>query len=122
MKTFKQIDFYIQVMLAAISVCTMLLSNTVSYTIYIIQALWQAASLITHAIKQQFHFSHKERKRYLFFCLCFIAILTSLRFFKADALALRIINYSCPPIFFYYLHLCYREIFIYMKRPLSVLK
>lgn len=122
MKTFKLIDFYMQAILALVSVFTILFGNTVSYTIYIVQAAWQAISIISHTLNQQFLTSYRERKRYQFFAIGIVAVIILLHLFKTDILALRIINYAAPIIFFYYLHLCYREVFVYMKRPLSVLK
>lgn len=122
MKTFKLIDFYTQIILLTLFVCITVFRNAISFTIYTGVALWEMISVLVHIIKEQMIASYKERRTYSFLIAGLIVTIVFLHLSKADNDIIILISYLTLCMFLYYLHLCYREIFFYMKRPLSVLK
>lgn len=117
MKTFKQIDFYGQVI--TIIVLTVLslvnMDETFVYSYFIIGA-WQVLSMVIHLFHKQFIPKKSMRLNYTIATGIMVALMFTLVFFY-------VLLFIAPILALYYLYICGDELFYKMKRrPLYQLK
>ena len=115
MKKFKIIDAWISAVLIAVFALIYLFSWNFGYVIagFFVVGGWQLISMIIHAWNHWFTPAGSARKYYHWFaaaCLFFIPVSFAALVFMAPFMAL------------YYTWICYEEVHVKMKRPLSVLK
>lgn len=120
MKTFKLIDFWINVILISFFVIIAILetSDCISgfdgYIIwgYFIVGGWQVISMIVHATQQWF--TEKKGTRYYYHWFTFFAV-----FAMVTLIWFYVLLFIAPFLALFYTWICYNETFVKMKRPLA---
>jgi hypothetical protein len=110
MKQFKIIDFWISCILIAVFTVTSIFNGDFTFII----GGWQVISMIVHLAAGSF--IYKEGARYSYNRLILIAIIA------LPLGSFLILLFTAPIMAVYYTHLCYRETFVMMRRPLALLK
>jgi hypothetical protein len=119
MKTFKIIDVWISIGLI-ISFTALIIYDAKGFDIfnnlifagYFVIGGWQVISMIVHAVTGCFTYG----ARYVYHWITFIAVVTM------PAGSIWILWLTAPLMAVFYTWLCYREVYIKMKRPLDILK
>lgn len=119
MQQFKKIDFWINIglIISAFTIC--LRQGAADFlhngflTGYFILGGWQVISMLVHAYNRCF--TYKWGARYIYHWITLIAVITVPGSFWVLIIA-------APFMAIFYTWLCYRETYIKMQRPLSVLK
>lgn len=119
MKTFKIIDIWISIGLI-ISFTILFIydargfdvMNNLLFTSYFVIGGWQVISMIIHAIAGCFTYG----ARYIYHWITFISVATM------PVGSFWILWITAPFMAVFYTWLCYREVYIKMKRPLAILK
>ncbi|MEO8770760.1 MAG: hypothetical protein ABI402_11760 [Ferruginibacter sp.] len=115
MKKYKIIDTWISTILISIFALIYLVSLDFGYVItgYFIVGSWQLISMIVHAWNHWFTAKGSARIYYHWFVgVCLISI----------PISFEVLLYMAPFMAAYYTWICYEEVYIKMKRPLSILK
>ncbi len=119
MRQFKKIDFCINIGLIFSSLIIGLLEGAKDFLHngfligYFIVGGWQIISIMVHTYNHCF--TYKWGARYIYHWITFIAILTM-------PFSFWILIITAPFMAIYYTYICYKETYIKMLRPLSVLK
>lgn len=125
MKTLKIVDIYIQVALFVGIIATTIISNDLMFALllgYFIIGGYQLAGMLIHEFNHWFT-SHGTARRYyhnISYTMVIGMILTPVFEFAGHVFFLLL--YLAPIMAIYYTWLCYKETFVYLKRPLSILK
>ena len=119
MKRFKIADFWISVSLMASCIAVILYRREgfwfgMLVNAYAIVGSWQAVSMIAHAFKG--YFTQKLGVRCIYHWISILAVIT------IPIGSYWILMFASPFMAIFYTWLCYRETYIKMQRPLSVLK
>jgi hypothetical protein len=115
MQRFKIIDFWISCVLIAGFTIAGLINRDFTFIIgYIVVGSWQVISMIVHIAAGSF--VYKGGERYMYNWITLIALLT----FPVGSYW--ILVFTAPLMALYYTRICYKEVFIKMKRPLYLLK
>ncbi|MEI9957004.1 MAG: hypothetical protein WDM90_12045 [Ferruginibacter sp.] len=121
MKQFKIIDFWISIGLVIFFTIINLtvtsyahFFNEYFFSVYFIVGVWQVISMIIHAYNHWF--TNRDGRRYTYHWIIAIAIIT------APIGSAWLLLFAAPFMVVFYAWLCYEEIYVKMKRPLSVLK
>lgn len=118
MKTFKIMDTWISIgLIISFAILSVIdgrgfLSNDNMLIGYFVVGGWQVISMVTHAIAGSFVYG----ARYVYHWITFISVVTM------PVGSFWILGYTAPFMAIFYTWLCYREVYIKMKRPLSILK
>ncbi|GAB2828265.1 hypothetical protein [Ferruginibacter profundus] len=119
MKQFKIVDFWISIGLIISFTIISILEGMEDFlhnyftSGYFIVGGWQVISMLVHAFNRCF--TARWQARYIYHWIAFIAIVTMPGSFW-------VLLYAAPLMAVYYTYLCYKETYIKMKRPLSILK
>jgi hypothetical protein len=122
MKTFKLTDFYIQVIVIAMSLLLTLTGVLNFYTSYFIVGSFQLSSMLIHEITRSFIAKGSARRLYQNVVYFIVGCMLITPLINAFAIIFFPMAFLAPFMAVYYTGLCYKETFVYMKRPLSVLK
>jgi hypothetical protein len=115
MKKFKIIDFWISIVLIMIFTMVSIINGDFTFLIgYLVVGAWQVISMIVHIYAGLF--IHKAGARYIYHWITLIALIT------IPIGSYLILLFTAPFMAVYYTYLCYRETYVKMKRPLSILK
>ncbi len=124
MKKFKIIDFWVSVglMIAIVVLC---LAKDIYFIIvgYFIVGGWQILSMFIHFVKKWFTQRGTKRNNY-HFTILLILLYSSMGLIDKEALfpLFIILLFTAPFQAIFYCWLCWNEITVKMKRPLSILK
>lgn len=114
-------DFLLQIITIAFCIIGIVSNKLDLYYAYFIVGAVQLLSMLAHEVTRCF-IGDKARRFYhnltyiLVVCMMFAAVV-QFTFF-----VFYLLLFAAPFMAFYYVWLCYRETFIYLKRPLSILK
>jgi hypothetical protein len=119
MKTFKIIDVWISIGII-ISFTALIIyqgrgfsiANNLLFTAYFVVGGWQVISMIIHAAAGCFTYG----ARYVYHWITLMALIT------IPIGSFWILLFTAPFMAVFYTWLCYREVYIKMKRPLELLK
>lgn len=122
MKRFKIIDFWISSILiagfAVVSIPACIkeegLLNSTLITGYFVVGGWQCISMIIHVAGGWF--TKKWGARYFYNWITLVSVVTM------PAGSVWILILTAPFMAIYYAHMCYKETFVKMKRPMELLK
>jgi len=125
MKKFKIADFYIQLAIFAGIIVAIVISADVLFTLfagYFIMGAYQLTSMLIHEFKQWFTVRGRARRYYhnATYAVVICMLLTPL--VKFTGIIFFPFIYIAPIMAVYYTWLSYKETFVYLKRPLSVLR
>lgn len=122
MKTFKLSDFYLQAII--IIVCSVLIVTGVLnlYISYFIVGCSQLASMLIHEITRSFIAKGSGRRKYQNVVYVIVGSMLITPLINVFGFVFIPMALLAPFMAIYYTCLCYKETFVYMKRPLSVLK
>lgn len=119
MKTFKIIDVWISIgLIVSFTILIMYdarefdVMNNLLFISYFVIGGWQVMSMITHGIAGCFTYGG----RYIYHWITFIAVVTM------PVGSFWILWITAPFMAVFYTCLCYREVYVKMKRPLDILK
>ena len=124
MKQFKIIDFWVSIILIVIIFFVSVIKNDIFFiTGYFIVGGWQLLSMAIHFIKKWFCKKGSQRNNY-HFAIFLILLYSCIGFVEKDALfpLMVILLITAPFQAIYYCWLCWNEITVKMRRPLSILK
>jgi hypothetical protein len=115
MKQFKIIDFWISSLLitgfAIVSVIEMDFTFLIGY---IVVGSWQVISMVVHIIARCF--VYKAGARFAYNWITLIALITM------PLGSFWVLLFTAPFMAIYYTYLCYKETYVMMQRPISILK
>lgn len=114
MKQFKTIDLFVSIALILGFAIYWLVKPGSFFVAYFVVGSWQVISMLVHAFNKCF--TYKKGKRYMYHWISFISIAT------VPLGSFRVLIFLAPVMAVYYSWLCYREVFIKMRRPLALLK
>ncbi|QEC68533.1 hypothetical protein FRZ67_14920 [Panacibacter ginsenosidivorans] len=122
MKNFKQFDCWLQ--LLPIIVCTMLIvTGTMDfYYGYFIIGGRQFISMLVHEFTESFTYKGSARRIYQNITYIIVACMVLTPLVYVTGIVFVPMLFAAPFMAAYYTGMCYRETFIYSKRPLSMLK
>ena len=122
MKTFKLIDFLLQVVI--IIVCgTAIITNSMDfYYGYFIIGGWQFISMLAHEFAKGFIRKGSARRIYQNITYVIVGCMALTPFVYVTGIVFVPMLFAAPFMAAYYARLCYQETFIYSRRPLSILK
>lgn len=125
MKTFKIVDIYVQTALFVGIIATTIISSDLMFALllgYFIIGGYQLAGMLVHEFNHWFTARGTVRRYYhnISYTIVICMILTPL--FEFTGLVFFLLLYLAPIMAMYYTWLCYKETFVYLKRPLSILK
>lgn len=124
MKEFKTIDLWISILLIIGFFIYSLIQRDYTFLIgYCVVGGWQIISMIVHAARQWFTDTHGTRYTYhwIVAIIC-VATVIGLIFPSMLMLVLYPMIFAAPFMAVLYTCLCYRELYVKMKRPLADLK
>ena len=120
MKRFKIVDLCISAgLIAAFTVINIIeykgeiLSETILVSYFIIGG-WQIISMLVHALTHTF--TYRPGARYTYHWVTLIAVITM------PIGSTWLLLFAAPFMAIFYTYLCYKEVYIKMKRPLDLLK
>lgn len=122
MKNFKLGDFGVQVLVILICIIATVTGQIDFYTAYFITGGSQFLSMLVHECLR--YFTTKGTRRRVYHNICYIlcgCMLLSPLVYVTGVVFIPLL-FVAPLMAIYYLHLCYKETFVYLKRPLSILK
>ncbi len=124
MKKIKQTDLVISIVLIVIFLILSFINQDMTFIVgYFVVGGWQVISMIVHAICSWFTRKGGRRNIYhwVVFCLVSIALLG-----LAAPVLLAILAYpmlfAAPFMAIYYTWICFDEVYVKMKRPITLLK
>ncbi|HNP21421.1 MAG TPA: hypothetical protein PKM63_09985 [Panacibacter sp.] len=122
MKNFKLVDFGVQILIILICIIAIVMDQIDFYRAYFIAGGSQLLSMLLHECLRYFTTKGTQRRVYHNICyiLCGCMLLTPLVY--VTGVVFIPLLFAAPLMALYYLHLCYKETFVYLKRPLSILK
>ena len=122
MRTFKIIDCWLQ--MATIAVCLVLsVSGTLAvYYAYFIVGGVQFISMLVHEAAHFFVTAGTPRRRYHNIVYIIVVCMIVSVWLEPFLFVFVPLLFTAPFMAAYYLRLCYKETYVYLKRPLSILK
>ena len=122
MKTFKLADFWLQLVIITGSIIAAAANAFDFFYTYFITGGYQLISMLAHEKENLFTGKGTARRYYhnLSYTLVGLMLLTPL--VQITGVVFFVLLYAAPFMAIYYTWLCWRETFVYMKRPLSILK
>jgi hypothetical protein len=120
MKQFKIVDFWINVGLIISFILISIAEGNENFlsnyflTGYFVVGAWQVISMLVHAFRHCF--TNKYGARYIYHWIVFVSIVTM------PLGSFWILLFTAPFMAVFYTCICYRETYIKMKRPLTLLK
>ena len=122
MKNFKIADFWLQMLIIAL--CTMLIiTKTMDfYYSYFIIGGWQFISMLVHEFTERFIHKGSARRIYQNIIYIIVVCMALTPLVYVTGIVFVPMLFAAPFMATYYARMCYRETFIYSKRPLSLLK
>ncbi|MCY7290766.1 MAG: hypothetical protein LH615_01150 [Ferruginibacter sp.] len=124
MKCFKIVDFTVSIMLiVVVTIISLINADNFIFIGYFIVGGWQIFSMIIHFIKKWFCQTGTRRNNY-HFTIFLIALYSCTGFIDKEALfpLFIVLLFTAPFQAIFYCWLCWNEITVKMKRPLSILK
>jgi hypothetical protein len=113
MKTFKLIDFWVSAGLIIVFTVLSLFKQDDTFMVgYFVVGGWQVISMLVHVFTNTF--THGARSVYHW--------ITLITVFTMPIGSIWILLFAAPFMAVYYTWICYNEVYIKMRRPLSVLK
>lgn len=122
MKTFKVIDFWLQVLLIAFCGVAVAANSMDFYYSYFIAGGWQFTSMLIHEATKSFIAKGSARRVYQNTTYILVTCMALTPVVYITGIVFVPMLFAAPFMAVFYTRLCYREIFIYSRRPLSVLK
>jgi len=124
MKTFKTIDLYISIVLFIGSLIFAIIALDDRFIFgYFVTGGWQVISMIVHQLNGWFTEKGSVRNKYHITVLIIIlAGLLGIAVMYILLPVLLILLFAAPLMAFYYINICYKEIYVKMQRPLALLK
>ena len=115
MKTFKQFDFWVSVVLILVFAIVSIIRQDETVILgYVVIGSWQVLSMLVHLFTKTF--THYPGARFTYNWVTLIAVVT------IPVGSVWVLVFTAPFMALYYTWLCYNEVFVKMQRPLSVLK
>ena len=116
MKKFKTIDYWISIVLIAGFAIAIIIQQDFEVTLtgYFVVGGWQVISMIIHGLNGWF--TGRKGARYIYHWITLISIVTM------PAGSIWILAFTAPFMAVFYTWLCWREVHIKMRRPMSLLK
>lgn len=124
MKQFKIFDFWVSVILIfVVTIVSIIKADDFIFTGFFIVGGWQILSMLIHYLKKWFCQKGTKRNNYHFTIFLF-ALYACFGFINKEALfpLFVILLFTAPFQAIFYCWLCWNEITVKMKRPLSILK
>lgn len=122
MKTFKLIDFWLQVILIAACILLNILGLLDPLSAYFIVGGFQLIGMLMHEITKSFIPRHSARRIYQNIVYVIVGCMLLSPLLNAFVFIFYPMAFAAPFMAVYYVRICYRETYNYFKRPLSVLK
>ncbi|MCP9752162.1 hypothetical protein [Ferruginibacter sp. HRS2-29] len=124
MRKFKLIDAWINIVLIIGAVIFSLASHDFDFIYsYFIVGGWQVFSMLTHTLCNWFIEPSEARLRYHYIVLIIAAFALIGALFNTLLFCLMaFLLFAAPFMACYYAYLCYKEYYIKMRRPLSLLR
>lgn len=125
MKALKLADLFIQILLMFSAIVAIIIGTDkmlILCTCYFIIGGYQLSGMLIHEFNNWFTARGTTRRYYhnISYTIAICMILTPL--VKFTGIVFFPLLYIAPFMAIYYIWLCYKETFIYLKRPLSILK
>ncbi len=124
MKQFKIIDFWLSVILIILSIVVAFIEKgDTFFTCYFVVGGWHVISMLVHYFKGWF--CEKGNSRYIYQSIvAFILFMGAAGLIIGTILIilLYILLFAAPFMALYYTYLCYKETYVKMQRPLTLLK
>lgn len=115
MKTFKLVDFWVSAGLILVFAVLSVFKHDETFMVgYFVVGTWQVISMLVHVFTKTF--THRPGARYAYNWITLISVVTM------PLGSFWILLFTAPFMAVYYTWICYREVFVKMQRPLSVLK
>lgn len=123
MKLIKQVDFFLQLLLM-VTFLFFVAASKDGFELNLLAALfitgfYHLVSMVAHEVSG--YFIKRGSVRRWYHNISYIIAVLSL-FFNSAPGVIYIVEYVTPFMAFFYTWLCYKETFVYLKRPLSILK
>ena len=122
MKSFKLIDFWIQVILIAGCFIWMIIDFQNLLYSYFIVGGYQFISMLTHEITGTFTAKGSNRRAYQHIVYIIVACMLLGIVAEPFIYIFIPIAFLAPLMAAYYIRMCYKETYFFLKRPLSILK
>lgn len=122
MKTFKLIDCWIQIIIISICLVLSVVQVLPFYYAYFIVGGAQLLSMLIHEAMHSFTLRGSARRKYHTVVYVIVVSMISSIWLEPFLFIFVLLLFVAPFMAVYYVSLCYREVYVYMKRPLSILK
>jgi len=122
MKTFKIIDFWLQIILIMTCFLLIISGSLNLYYGYFIIGGFQLISMLIHEITKSFVPKGSARRVYQTIVYVIVSFMLLTPLINAFGFVFIPMAFAAPFMAVYYIRMCYKETYIYFKRPLSVLK
>jgi hypothetical protein len=122
MKAFKVVDFWFQAILITVCLVLALTKALDFYNVCLIVSCTQFVSMLVHEAAHLFVSSGAPRRKYHNAVYIIVACMIPSIWLKPFLYIFLPLFFLAPFMAAYYLRLCYKETYVYLKRPLSILK
>jgi hypothetical protein len=123
MKTFKIIDVYIQMGLITGFAIASIINYDYTFLVgYFVIGGYQFISMLVHETGNWFMGKGTTRRYYHNITYILVACMALTPFVYVTGIVFFVLLFAAPFMAVYYASLCYKETYVYMKRPLSILK
>ena len=124
MKKFKQMDCWISILLIIGFTLAGIINQDVTFLVgYFVVGGWQVISMIIHTMNKWF--TEKGGRRYIYHWIVLCLILLALAGLAVTEILVLLaypMLFAAPFMAIYYTLICYDEVYVKMKRPLTFLK
>lgn len=123
MKLLKQVDLFIQLLLM-VTLIVFIVASEEGFKLNVLAALfvigvYQLISMLAHEVSR--YFIKRGSVRRMYHNISYIIAALSLFYNQLPGVIYLIVSIT-PFMAFFYTWLCYKETYVYLKRPLSILK
>jgi hypothetical protein len=122
MKTFKLIDYWLQITAISLSLLLFVAGIIPFYYAYFIVGGIQLLSMLVHEAAHFFVSAHTARRKYHNIAYIIVACMILGTWIAPFLYIFFPMFFLAPFMAAYYLRMCYKETYMYLKRPLSILK
>lgn len=122
MKRFKLADFSLQSLVIVICIIATATMQMEFYMAYFITGAAQLLSMLAHECLHYFTAKGSPRRIYHNISYTLVICMALSPAIYVTGIVFVPLLFLAPFMALYYLNICYRETFVYLKRPLSVLK
>lgn len=124
MKTFKLVDFWVSAGLIIVFTVLSIFKQDYTFIVgYFVVGAWQVISMLVHTFKRLFCEKGGPRLQYHKIVIVVLSCaLTGFLIYPLLLIMLYVLLVAAPFMAIYYTWLCYREVYVKMQRPLSILK